>query len=152
MKGTTIGNDIMVSFDVVNLFTKVPITEALETISTLLSQDDSLEDGTAIPAEDICSLTELCLRSTYFQFQDRFFEQIDGAAMGSPLSPVVANLYMEAFETRALEQAPLRPRMWTRYVDDTFVLWPHSMEDLQAFHDHLNSARRRKRENSLFLT
>lgn len=92
----------MVSFDVVNLFTKLPITEALEAISTLLSQDDSLEDRTAIPPEDICTLTELCLRSTYFQFHDRFFDQTDGAAMGLPLSPVVANLKC------------LKPGLWSR--------------------------------------
>ena len=100
---------------------------------------DSFKDLTAISARDICSLTELCLRSTYFQFQDRFFEQVDGAAMGSPLSPVIANLYMEAFKTRALELAPLRPKMWVRYVDDTFILWPHGEEELRIFHDHLNS-------------
>lgn len=129
----------MLSFDVVSLFTKVPIAEALVTISDLLSQDESLEERTAIPAEDICALTELCLRSTYFEFQGRFFEQTDGAAMGSPLSPVVANLFMEAFETKALEQAPRRPKMWVRYVDDTFVLWPHNAEDLEAFHAHLNA-------------
>ena len=44
--------------------------------------------------------------STYFELQGRFFEQMDGAAMGSPLSPVVANLFMEAFESRALEEGP----------------------------------------------
>jgi len=129
----------MVSFDVVSLFTKVPIADALATISNLLSQDESLEDHTAIPAEDICTLIELCLRLTYFEFQGRFFEQMDGGAMGSPLSPVVANLFMEAFESRALEQASLRPSMWVRYVDDTFVIWPHTDEELKNFHIHLNT-------------
>ena len=131
--------DRMISFDVVSLFTKVPVAGAIDAISALLGKDNSFEDLTAIPARDICNLTELCLRSTYFQFQDRFFEQVDGAAMGSPLSPVVANLYMEAFETKALELAPLQPKMWIRYVDDTFVLWPHGEEELSAFHNHLNS-------------
>ena len=84
-------------------------------------------------------LTELCLRSTYFKFRGRFFEQVDGAAMGSPLSPVVANLFMEAFEARALEKAPLRPSKWVRYVDDTFVIWPHTDEQLETFHAHLNN-------------
>ena len=113
-------DDRMISFDIVSLFTNVPINDAA--ISSLLRDDDSLEDKTAIPAVEICRLTELCLRSTYFQFQDLFYKQKDGAAMGSPLSQVVANLYMEAFENRALQLAPLQPRMWVRYVDDTFVL------------------------------
>lgn len=40
---------------------------------------------------------------------------------------------------QGLGAIPLRPKMWVRYVDDTFVLWSHSDEDLDAFHDHLNS-------------
>ena len=132
-------DETLISFDVVSLFTRVPIDDALQTISTRLTQDDTLEDRTAIPIPDICRLTELCLRSTYFTFDSTFFEQVEGAAMGSPLSPVVANLFMEAFEERALESAVLRPRLWLRYVDDTFVLWPHSAEELDTFQDHLNS-------------
>ena len=54
------------------------------------------------------------------------------------LSPVVANLFMEAFEERALESATLKPRLWVRYVDDTFVLWPHGEHELEKFHLHLN--------------
>ena len=53
----------------------------------------TFEDRTAIPAEDICTLEELCLRSMYFEFQVRFVEQMEGADMGSPLSPVVAPLH-----------------------------------------------------------
>lgn len=59
--------------------------------------------------------------------------------MGSPLSPVVANFYMEKFEEVALSSAPLKPKCWFRYVDDTFVVWSHGEEELLAFLQHLNS-------------
>ena len=63
---------------------------------------------------------------------------IDGVAMGSPLSPVVANFYMERFEQRAITSFPLKPRCWFRYVDDTFVIWSHGEEELGRFLAHLN--------------
>ena len=57
----------------------------------------------------------------YFSFQAQFCEQVKGVAMGSPVSHIVANLYMEYFEQKALSIAPT-PRFWCRYVDDTYVI------------------------------
>ena len=48
---------------------------------------------------------EFCFKNTYFSFQGQFYEQVEGAAMGSPVSPIVANLYMEYFEQKALSTA-----------------------------------------------
>ena len=67
-------------------------------------------------------LAEVCLRSTFFSFQGEFYEQTIGVAMGSPLSPIVANLFMEKFEKEALESYPLKPTRWKRYVDETNVI------------------------------
>ena len=130
--------DIMASFDVVSLFTKIPVDEALHVISQRLQQDDTLKDRTSIPIPDLCALVELCLKSTYFQFGESFYEQVEGAAMGSPLSPIVANVFMENFETRALDTSSKKPKMWHRYVDDVFVIWPHGDQLLEEFHQHLN--------------
>ena len=67
--------------------------------------------------EHIISQQEFCLKTTYFQFQDRFFEKIQGATIGSSISPIVANLYMEEFEVKAINTAEHPPRVWKRYVD-----------------------------------
>ena len=59
--------------------------------------------------------------------------------MGSPVSAVVANLYMEFFELTALAATTLRPRVWKRYVDDTFRVCRQGTEE-ELLH-HLNSLR-----------
>jgi len=59
--------------------------------------------------------------------------------MGSPLSPTIANIFMEDFEIKALATARLKPSLWVRYVDDTFTIWPYGKEKLTEFINHLNS-------------
>ena len=57
--------------------------------------------------------------------------------MGSPLSPIVANLFMEDLETKALATAPSSPKIWKRFVDDTFTIIQNADKD--AFLDHIKS-------------
>ena len=70
----------------------------------------------------IISLLDFCLKSTYFIFQGQYYEKIEGKAMGSPIRPTVANLFMEEFETKALSASPHTPNLRKRFVDDTFVV------------------------------
>ena len=130
--------------------------EALKVLEERLSADITLTERTSIPVPQLTELIEICLRTTFFQFQDTFYEQLDGAAMGSPLSPIVANLYMEHLEETALRTAADPPRLWLRYVGETFVIWPHGQEKLDGFHEHLNTQHRNikftvehERENKL---
>ena len=83
------------SYDVSALFTSVPIDPALNIIKDLLDKDTTLKERTVMEVGDIILLLEFCLKNTYFSFQGLFYEQVEGAAMGSPVSPIVANLYME---------------------------------------------------------
>ena len=87
--------------------------------------------------EQIISLLKFCLKTTYFWFQGRFFEQLQGAAVGSPISPIVASLYMEDFETKAINTAEYAPRIWKRYVDDTCVLIDSAKKE--SFLEHINN-------------
>ena len=94
------------SYDVSALFTSVPIDPALNIIKDLLDKDTTLKERTVMEVSDIILLLEFCLKNTYFSFQGQFHEQVEGAAMGSPVSPIVANLYMEFLEQKALSTAP----------------------------------------------
>ena len=79
----------------------VPIDPALKIIKDLLLNDPNLKDSTVVGVDDIILLLEFCQKKTYFSFQGQFFEQVEGAAMGSLVSPIVANLYMEYIEQKA---------------------------------------------------
>jgi len=120
--------DIMVSFDVESLFTQVPIKDTLDIITSSQEVSPSL-----IP------LIEHCLKTTYFSYNNQFYEQTSGAAMGSPISPVIANIFMEHFEKEALQKTPKKPEVWFRYVDDTFVIWRHGRAELRKFLIFLNN-------------
>ena len=85
----------------------------------------------------ITSLLEFCLTQTYFLFQGKYYKQTQGAAMGSPISPLIANILMEEFEVKALQSCPNPPSMWLRFVDDTFVI--NQAEYSQDLLQHINT-------------
>ena len=130
-------DECMMSFDVESLFTSVPIEPSIQIIKKLLEDDKSLHLRTKMTVNQISCLLEFCLKTTYFTFQGKFFGQVKGAAMGSPISPIVANLFMEDLEVKALSTAPTPPTLWKRFVDDTFIIIQRSYKE--SFLQHLNS-------------
>ena len=74
-------------------------------IKDLLEKDEKLKDRTVLSVQEITELLGFCLHNTYFSFQNKFYEQVEGVAMGSLVNPTVANLYMEHFERKALRSA-----------------------------------------------
>ena len=95
----------IMSYDVKALFTSVPIQPAINIIKKHL-EDKDLHLRTSMTVNDISCLLEFCLISTYFTFQGRFYEQIEGASMGWPISPIVADLFMEDLEIKAINTPP----------------------------------------------
>ena len=98
------------------------------------------ETADHLDREDVMHLLKLVLNNCVFSFQGKFYKQLHGAAMGSPCSPVVANIYMEYFEKRAL--GPELPtsftiNTWLRYVDDVLTIIKKGTRD--ALLNYLNS-------------
>ena len=112
----------MVSFNVVSLFTNVPVDLACHVAEQRLDANDSLGDRTSLSPDQIVSLLQLCLNATFVAFWGKFYQEVYGTAMGSPVSVTVANLVMEEVEQRALLSFPRPPSIWKRYVDDVFAV------------------------------
>ena len=127
----------LISYDVSALFTSILVADAIVAVKQKLEQDDTLAERTPLKIDHILELLTFCLNTTFFVYKEQYYKQIHGAAMGSPVPSIVANLYMERFETRALATAPHPPSAWYRYVDDTFVLiYEYNIEEFAA---HINS-------------
>ena len=129
--------DVLVSFDVTALFTCVPIDQSLDVIFDKLSQDPTLPTRTTMTAAQVRDLLAICLKTTYFLYDSVIYAQVEGAAMGSPVSPIVANLFMEWFEELAIQTFQYEITIWHRYVDDTMVALCDSL--LEDFTAHINS-------------
>ncbi|CAG4938163.1 unnamed protein product [Parnassius apollo] len=78
-----------------------------------------------MPAE-YAVLLKHCLTSGYLLWKEEFYKQVDGVAMGSPVSPIVADIFMEDFEEKALLTAPVNPRFYKREHEGSVTenIWP----------------------------
>ncbi|XP_064073285.1 uncharacterized protein LOC135193669 [Vanessa tameamea] len=138
LRSTTVDpDDLMVSFDVESLFTNVPVSECMDVIKVKLQLNN-------IPAEYI-KLLHHCLETSYFVYQGEYYLQIDGVAMGSPVAPLVANIWMEHFEEIAMStaKAVTTIKLWKRYVDDVFAIIKGDSDSATNFLNHLNSIHRK---------
>ena len=79
---------------------------------------------------------DIQLEDTTVKLREEFYQMTDGLAMGSPVSPVVANIFTEDFERNAIATMTDRARLWLRFVDDTLAIVKRYV--LQATLDHLN--------------
>ena len=127
----------LISFDVISLFTRIPVNLAISVAKFRLENDNTLQDRTCLSVSSIVSLLRLCLEATYFSFRGEIYQQVFGTAMGSPVSVIVTNLVMEDAEERALNSYPNPPKFWKRYVDDVCVAM--KKDKIYDFLSHLNS-------------
>ncbi|BHF58640.1 hypothetical protein SprV_0100159300 [Sparganum proliferum] len=118
-RGKTIRPDqIMVSFDVVSLFTSIPPNLARDVLRKLLEEKYDETTG-PLKIQHLMQLFAFCQR-TFFTLGDGTYEQIRGTPMSSPISSLVVELVLQELEKVAFSHC--KPAFWRRYVDDTFAI------------------------------
>ena len=96
----------LIAYDVSALITSIQLPDPIKAVRIEMDEDPRLQDCTPLSRERILGLLRFCLNTTYFTYSGMIYKQKHGAAMGSPVSPIIANLYVEGFEEIALRTAP----------------------------------------------
>ena len=142
IRGADLRNRHLVSFDVTSLFTNVPINDTIDMIRQII-RDHNLQVG--IPVDILCDLILLCVKNVQFIFDSQFYVQIDGVAMGSPLGPVLSNIFLGFLEKYRLRNDIIcTTDMYFRYVDDTYLIVrsesdaKHLLTTFNSVHPNLN--------------
>ena len=128
--------DLLVSYDVSSLFTNVPLDETITILADRAFRNNwfNSEYDLNISKQDLIDLLGVATKGQLFQFNGSLYEQVDGVAMGSPLGPLLANVFMSSIEEKLDVDGKLPP-YYRRYVDDTFTVMP----DLPTARDFLNT-------------
>ena len=106
----------MVSFDVKSLFTNVPLETTIDIILRRIYTNHELT--TSLTKKEMKELLLLCTKNVHFTFNGQIYIQVDGVAMGSPLAPLLADIFMIELERSRIPNLQ-KITFWRRYVDDT---------------------------------
>ena len=109
--------------------------------------------NTSIPQRRMEKLLYLCTKHVHFSYGGRIYIQVDGVAVGSPLAPVLANIFMTELETAMIASLGNYLQNWKRFVDDTFTfVLPdkigYIVNQLNSFDENIHSPLRWKKRNA----
>ncbi|XP_036320350.1 uncharacterized protein LOC118734769 [Rhagoletis pomonella] len=136
--------DVLVSFDVLSLFTNIPTTLASRII---MNKWDLIQQKTSIPKKKFHKIIDFCLKdNNYFMFSNKLYAQTFGMPMGNPISPTIADIIMDNLLdntiTELKEKFNIDIKFVTKYVDDIFAIIKRNdaniiLDTLNKYHNKL---------------
>ena len=129
-------DSLLVTLDVSSLYTNIPHSDGIQAARKELNKRTTQQP----PTETICDLIDIILTNNNFEFDEQFYLQKHGTAMGTRMAPPYANLFMGDLERSALDKTAYKPLVWWRYIDDIFLIWTHGPDKLTDFISTLNTA------------
>jgi hypothetical protein len=124
----------LVTGDVCALYTNMHIDRTIDTVREALEKHPI----PGRPDQHILRLLEITLRNNDFVFNDEFYLQICGTAMGKTYAPGLADIYLEHFDNVACSSFHIKPLLYYRFLDDTFFIWTGTLEQLRDYENFLN--------------
>ena len=125
---------LLVTADISSLYTNINLDRVLE----IVRQNFIKYPDESRPVKEILELLEITLKNNDFEFNGQFYLQIHGTPMGKLYSPSLANLYLQYFDHMAMNGFRVKPAYYGRYLDDLFIIWVGSVEDLKEYNIFLN--------------
>lgn len=122
-------NSLFFTIDIDSLYTNIDTKAGLTAVKNILQKYPQQDR----PDRQLLALLEINLTRNDFEFNNQFFLQIKGVAMGKKFAPAYANIFMAEWEEAALGKCPQKPFLYVRYLDDIFGIWTHSQEEFTEF-------------------
>nr|XP_022909888.1 uncharacterized protein LOC111421016 [Onthophagus taurus] len=131
----------ILSFDIVNLYTNIPTRQTLNIIKDILSHNiTDLNDR-----NNIFNLFEISLQQNFCKFNNNIYSYEEGLPMGSPLSSLISDIFLNEMETKLIINKDNNPyfeniKFWKRYVDDILVIVnTKDNNTINKIHKYINS-------------
>lgn len=127
----------MISFDIIDLYTNVPTSQTIKIIERSL-KDRNVD---CLEIESFINLLTACTNQNFFSFDNNYYKIINGLPMGSPLSPILSNIFMDRIDKQILANQTFKNQIifYKRYVDDIFCLFEGNDVELNLLKDFINS-------------
>ena len=116
-------NKSLASLDIKSLYTNIPVDKCLNRLEKHLSTNDT-QLSCLLTIQKIIKICRLCTSHCYFQHNNVFYKQKFGLPMGSPLSGLLACLYLEFLEAGPFKYIIPKDAQYFRYIDDTLIIYP----------------------------
>ena len=128
IKNANLSKKFLVSYGVTSLFTSIPLQETIDVaINLIFNHNPNLN----ITKNERKILFLFATSQTHLIFNGKFYNQIDGVAMGSPLAPVLANIFTGFYESKWLNEYNLnKPKFYLKYVDDILAAFSKEQDSL----------------------
>ena len=125
----------LITLDIESLYTNIQTKDGLEAVEKMFERHPQGRRSD----KEVLELLRLSLECNDFEFNNQWYLQVSGTAMGKKFAPAYANIMMAIFEEEVLERSVKKPLAYYRFLDDIFIIWQHSLEEFRDFFHLLNN-------------
>ncbi|CAF4221148.1 unnamed protein product [Adineta steineri] len=137
--GRLLPTTLFITFDVSNLYTMIPRDGAILALQKFLGKHAENRRIHGMTIDTITKLARLVLDTNSFLFENKYYQQIRGGAMGSPFTMTLANIYMLEWEQPLVEYQNIHNQLYGRYIDDVFMTTNLSFDQIKSQLDTANN-------------